>query len=172
MRLLNNYDRTKNMKIHLLLSVCFILTTLFSSATPSDFISPGYTILNIEPTEEWQEYATIDDVRIEFKRKRCTPENDREQNLILFRYTNLSNEVKTISWIIKIWRNDYCVNCNSISNPEYAHSITLQANQVIEADGSSKSDKSIYIFDNFVKLVPGMQEQRLTNFELIDLNVE
>lgn len=160
------------MKVNFLLSACIVIATLFSlsvSALPSN---PILAVANLEPTEEWQEYSTIDDVRIEFKRKQCVPEGDREQNLILFRYTNLSNDVKTISWVFKIWRNDYCVNCNSISNPEYAHSITLQPNEVIEADGTTKSDKRIYIFDNFMKLVPGMQEQRLTNFELIDLNVE
>lgn len=160
------------MKVNFLLSACFVMVTLFSSAAPITQFIPTPNLVNVEPTEEWQEYSTIDDVRIEFKRKRCIPEGDREQNLIIFRYTNLSNDVKTISWVVKIWRNDYCVNCNSISNPEYAHSITLQPSQIVEADGSTKSDKSIYIFDNFIKLIPGMREQRLTNFELIDLNVE
>lgn len=160
------------MKVNLLLSACFILTALFASATATTTSDPIIPQGNIEATAEWQEYTTIDNIKIEFKRKRCVPGSDREQNLILFRYTNLSNEVKTLSWVTKIWRNDICVNCNSITNPEYAHTITLQGNQVIEADGSSKTDKSIYIFDNFITLVPGMQEQRLTDFELIDLNVE
>ena len=159
------------MKVNILLSFCFVFTTLLSSATP---VAAFYSIspTNVEPTEEWQEYATVDNVLIEFKRKKCIPGTEREQNLILFRYTNLSNDVKTVSWIVKIWRNDFCVNCSAITNPEYAHSITLQPNEIVEADGSSKTDKSIYIFDNFIKLIPGMQEQRLTNFELMDLNVE
>lgn len=160
------------MKVNFLLSTCFIIASLFTSAAPIEPSILAPQLFNVEPTEEWQEYTTIDNVRVEFKRKKCTPTGDREQNLILFRYTNLSNELKTISWVVKIWRNDYCVNCSSISNPEYAHSITLQPNQIIEADGSSKSDKSTYIFDNFIKLIPGMQDQRLTNFELTDLIVE
>ncbi|MDG1334405.1 MAG: hypothetical protein P8P74_18875 [Crocinitomicaceae bacterium] len=159
------------MKVNILLGIFFVFATLISNATPIasfDAISP----INVEPTEEWQEYATVDDVRIEYKRKKCSPGTEREQNLILFRYTNLSNDVKTVSWIVKIWRNDYCVNCNAIANPEYGHTITLQPNEALEADGTTKTDKRIYIFDNFIKLVPGMQEQRLTNFELFDLNVE
>jgi hypothetical protein len=159
------------MKIHILLSFCLVLTSLFSNALEVFSFDP-ITQTNVEPTDQWQVYATIDDVRIEYKRKQCTPGTEREQNLILFRYTNLSNQEKTISWIVKIWRNDYCVNCNSITNPEYAHSITLKPNEVLEADGTSKTDKRIYIFDNYIKLVPGMQEQRLTNFELMDLNVQ
>lgn len=159
------------MKINILLGICFAFATLFSIAAPTLPFEP-ISQTNVEPTEEWQEYATVENVRIEYKRKKCTPGTEREQNLILFRYTNLSNDVKTISWIVKIWRNDYCVNCGAITNPEYAHSITLQPNEVLEADGSTKTDKRIYIFDNFIKLVPGMQEQRLTNFELMDLNVQ
>jgi hypothetical protein len=159
------------MKFNILLSVCFVFAALLSNATTVSLFDPTYKI-DVEPTEEWQEYTTIDDVRIEYKRKKCTPGTEREQNLILFRYTNLSNDVKTISWIVKMWRNDYCMNCNTTTNPEYAHSITLQPNEALEADGTSKTNKNIYIFDNFIKLVPGMQEQRLTNFELMDLNVE
>lgn len=160
------------MRVNLLLSAIFVFTALFVSATSH---SPTKSIIpqgNIEPTEEWQEYTTIADVRIEFKRQLCIPKNDREQNLILFRYTNLSNDVKTVSWVVKIWRNDVCANCNSITNAEHAHTLTLEPNQIIEGDGSSKSDKTVYIFDNFTKLVPGMQDQRLTNFELINLNVK
>jgi hypothetical protein len=160
------------MKVNLLLGICFIFSTLFGSATP---ITPIISIVpegNMEITEQWQEYTTIDDVRIEFKRKLCTPNNGRAQNLILFKYTNLSNDVKTMSWILKVWRNDFCVTCNTLANPENAHSVTLQPNQTIEADGSSAYDTDIYIFDNYIKLVPGMQDQRLTNFELIDLNVQ
>lgn len=159
------------MKVNFL-SVCLVFVALFSSAVAIATPIPTPNLVNVQPTDQWQEYTTIDDVRIEYKRQLCTPDGGREQNLILFRYTNLSSEVKTVSWIVKIWRNDYCVNCNSISNPEYAHSITLQPNQIVEADGASKSDKSIYIFDNFIKLVPGMQDQRLTDFELTDLIVE
>lgn len=160
------------MKVNLLLCVFFAFAASYSSATINP---PSFSIIpeeNIEITEEWQEYTTIDDVRIEYRRKLCTPNNGREQNLILFRYTNLSNEVKTLSWVTKVWRNDFCVTCNSLTNPENAHSITLQPNEIIEADGSTALDTDIYIFDNFIKLVPGMQDQRLTNFELIDLNVQ
>jgi hypothetical protein len=158
--------------LHIKLSLTFLFafTLLVSKAS----ISVSLPILNSipEPTEEWQEYTTINDVRIEFKRKTCTPINDREQNLILFRYTNLSSDTQTLSWSTKIWRNDFCVNCERIENPEYAFSITLVPNQVLEGDGSTKADKSVYIFDNFITLIPGMTDDRLTNFELINLIVD
>lgn len=156
--------------IKLRLTFLFALTVFVSNAS---LVESPLSLLTIpEPTEEWQEYTTIDEVRIEFKRKTCTPINDREQNLILFRFTNLSTVAKTISWSTKMWRNDFCVNCERIENGEYAHSISLAPNQVIEGDGSTKADKAVYIFDKFITLIPGMTDDRLTHFELINLIVE
>ncbi len=149
----------------------FFALTLFASRAS---ISDRYPIFTStpEPTEEWQVYTILNDVRIEFKRKTCTPIHDREQNLILFRYTNLSSDTKTISWSTKIWRDDFCVNCERIENSEHAFSITLTPGQVLEGDGSTKAIKSLYIFDNFVTLIPGMTDDRLTDFELVNLIVE
>ena len=93
------------MKVKLLLSVCFTFAVLLVSAvsvTPKTLTSPA----KFEPTEEWQEYATLENVRIEYKRKTCLPANDREQNLILFRYTNLSSDVKTVSWVCLLYTSD------------------------------------------------------------------
>ena len=156
--------------IKLCLTFLFAFTLLASKASISVSLPILFTIP--EPTEEWQEYTTINDVRIEFKRKTCTPINDREQNLILFRYTNLSNQPKTISWSTKMWRNDVCVNCDRIDNSENAFAISLAPNQMLEGDGSTKADKTVYIFDSFITLVPGMTDDRLTDFELVNLIVE
>lgn len=158
--------------LHIKLSLTFFFAlTLFASKASSSFSSP-ILLLVPEPTEEWQVYTTINDVRIEFKRKTCTPIHDREQDLILFRYTNLSNQPKTISWSTKMWRNDVCVNCDRIDNSENAFAISLAPNQVIEGDGSTKADKTVYLFDRFITLVPGMTDDRLTDFELFNLIVE
>ena len=124
---------------------------------------------SFEITSEWQEYATVDGVRIEFRMKTCTVRSNREESLVLFRYTNTTNLAKTISWKTKIWRNGICSNCDKINRPEYAHKISLEANEVIEADGTSKENSALYIFGNYIKHVQGMSNQRLTNFELIEL---
>ncbi len=149
----------------------FFAFTLFATKASISVNSPMLMLVP-EPSEEWQVYTTVNDVRIEFKRKTCTPIHDREQDLILFRYTNLSNEPKTISWSTKMWRNDVCVNCDRIENSENAFAINLAPYQVIEGDGSTKADKTVYIFDRFITLVPGMTDDRLTDFELINLIVE
>ncbi len=158
--------------LHIKLSLTFLFVlTLFATKASISVNSPRFITVP-EPTEEWQVYTTVNDVRIEFKRKTCTPIHDREQDLILFRYTNLSNQPKMISWSTKMWRNDVCVNCERIDNSENAFSISLAPNQVIEGDGSTKADKTVYIFDRFITLVPGMTDDRLTDFEMVNLIVE
>lgn len=160
------------MKVKLVLSAYFALTTLFAISLPEVQLVKVFPPTHGEPSEEWQEYTTIENVKIEFRRQLCTPQNDREQSLVLLRFTNLSDEVVTLSWVVEMWRNDECVNCDRLSNPENARTLTLQPNEVLEGDGSTKSDKRVYIFDHFAKLVPGMEDQRLTHFELKNLKVE
>lgn len=147
-----------------------ILALMIVCCTSSFAFSPTITAPNnIEFSNEWQEYITIDGVLIEYKMKTCIIRSNREEQLLLFRYSNTTNSAKTISWKTKIWRNDACANCHKIDRPEYSHSITLDANEVIEADGTSKENKALYIFGNYVKHVQGMSDQRLTSFELVEL---
>lgn len=126
----------------------------------------------IEMPQEWTEYKTVDGVKIEYKMKECMSDKMRASNLLLFRYTNTTDQELTISWVTKVFRNGECVNCSSLDSPEHAFSLTIPAAGLIEGDGSSLNDRELYIFGNFVKLVPGMTDQRLTNFELIDLKVQ
>jgi hypothetical protein len=125
-----------------------------------------------EMPEEWTEYTTVDGVKIEYKMKQCESDKMRPQNLVLFRYTNTTNQELTISWVTKVFRNGHCVNCNSLDSPEHAHTLTIPAGEVVEGDGASKENKEVYIFGNFINLIPGMTDQRLTDFELVDLTVQ
>ena len=125
-----------------------------------------------EIMRDWQEYMTLDGVKIEYKLTLCGDgQTVREQNVVLFRFTNLTGDAKTLNWRTKIFRDGECLNCHRIERDEYAHEISLEANQVLEADCSSIDDQSMYIFDNFVKHVPGMPTTRLTDFELFELTV-
>jgi hypothetical protein len=149
----------------------FLFCSLFGMATQE---LPSYTSVvteDMEMPEEWTEYTTIDGVKIEYKMKQCEGENMRAQNLILFRFSNTTDQDLTISWVTKEFRNGECSNCRNMYNGEFDHSITLSPGEVLEGDGTSKNNKEVYIFGNFIKLVPGMTEQRLTAFEFVDLSV-
>lgn len=135
---------------------------------------PTPTVVLIDGLEmpaDWTEYKTVDGVKIEYKMKQCESQTMRAQNLLLFKFTNTTGEELNVSWVTKIFRNDQCANCERLDDDEYAHEITLAPNEVLEGDGTTKADKSVYIFGNFITLVPGMSEQSLTNFEFVDLTV-
>lgn len=103
--------------------------------------------------------------------KRCETDNMRAQNLLLFRFTNTTDQERTLTWTTKIFRDNMCSNCDRLYDAEYSHALTLNPNEVVEGDGTSKEDKSVYIFGDFVNKFPGMSSQRLTGFELVELTV-
>lgn len=139
------------------------------------FQSFGQTV--IEFSEEaylspnWEIYETLDGVTIEYKMTLCEGENVRSQNNVLFRFTNATDREQTISWTTKVFRNGVCWNCERLDNPEYAREITLAPYQIIEGENGARYRDNFYIFGNFTHLVPGMTNQRLTSFELVDLNL-
>lgn len=125
---------------------------------------------NITPTKLWTEFLIYNEVKVEYKFKTCNSVQVKNQVLVLFRFTNLTANKLTFSWITKVWRNNVCSNCDNLNDSEYAHSITLNSNEIVTADGLSKENKSLYIFANFIKLSPGMSSQTLTNFEFVNMS--
>lgn len=129
---------------------------------------------DFEPTDKWKEYANYQGIKVEYRLSLCGDgQKMREQNLLLFRFTNTTNEEKTIQWRTKMWRDGKCFNCERIMRDEYAHSLTLSAGEVIQGECSVETirDQTLYIHDNYVKYVPGMAKTRLTNFEFVDVTV-
>lgn len=154
-----------------LLLTGFLFCSLFGMAN-QEFPTPTTLLsLDLEMPDEWTEYKTIDGIKIEYKMKRCETEKMRAQNLLLFKFTNTTDQELTISWVTKEFRNGECWNCEQMYGGDYDHSITLAAGETMEGDGTSKENKEVYIFGNYINHVPGMLEQTLTSFELMDVTV-
>ena len=128
----------------------------------------GFSFAQIAPNKTWTDFTTFQGVHIEYKYKECTPDDGRNQILVLFRYTNTTQDKIELTWKTEIWRNNTCTNCNS-SSSEHHRFLVLNPNEIVEADGSTKKNKSTYIFGNFLKLVPGMTKQQLTDFKFQNL---
>lgn len=119
--------------------------------------------------EDWTVVQEEDFLRIEVKDVICSI-NNREQKLYVFRYTNTSDESRHYTWQIESWRNNQCVNCHKIDSGEYDRELTLEPGESVEGGCDSKDDKALYLFGNFVELVPGMHEQYLTDYSFENLN--
>ncbi|MFT5777090.1 MAG: hypothetical protein ACI837_000021 [Crocinitomicaceae bacterium] len=159
------------------LFIGFLLLALTSNANPEilNVDSNPLELTIIEPTEEWQVYDTYDGVKVEYRMTRCGDGVElREQNLMLFRFTNTSSDVKTISYRFKMFRDGECYRCDQIMKDEYQHEITLLAGASVEGDCSIETvrNQALHIHDNYIKHVPGMANTRLTDFELVDVTVK
>jgi hypothetical protein len=127
----------------------------------------------LEITSHWIHLFLKDGIRVEYKVTECQNSTVNNQVLVLFRFTNTSStEIKTMRWNVKQYRNDSCSNCDRIGSREFQRSVTLSPGEILEGDGTSKMDKRVYIFAHFIELVPGMSEQRLTDFEFVDVSIE
>ena len=154
-----------------LLLTGFLFCSLIGFASEEVPMPATLLIEGLEMPQEWTEYTTIDGVKIEYKMKQCEGEKMRAQNLLLFKFTNTTDQELTISWVTQEFRNGECWNCERMYGGDFHHSLTLAAGETIEGDGTTKENKEVYIFGNFIKHVDGMLEQTLTNFELVDLTV-
>lgn len=134
------------------------------------FAQDENTEIPFSPTEEWSEYAIFNGIKVEYMMKVCIPKT-REQNLLLFRYTNTTAEDLSFKWTLKVFRDGHCTNCERLDNPEYTHTVHLSASESIEAN-ISKMDRAMYVFGNYVKHVPGMSDQRLTGIEFVNVTVK
>jgi hypothetical protein len=174
-RLLLNDNKNDHMKR--VLFIGFLLLSLTSNANPEilSLASSPFELNGIEPTEEWQVYDTYDGVQVEYRMTKCGDGVElREQNLLLFRFTNTSSSTKTITYRFKMYRDGECFRCDQIMRDEYKHEITLLAGQSLEGDCSIETtrNQALYLLDDYIKHVPGMMHTRLTDFEIVDVTVK
>ncbi|MEX1000960.1 MAG: hypothetical protein WDZ35_02485 [Crocinitomicaceae bacterium] len=123
---------------------------------------------NIEITKEWKAFKTFAGIKIEYKYVDCNTENVYNQTLVLFRFTNQTDQQLTLSWATEIWRDGKCRNCDEIDSPEHNFELKFKPNEIITGD-CSRSNKALYVFANFIKLAPGMSDQQLTDIKFVNL---
>lgn len=158
------------MKLKSLLIALVISSTMFAGQRISELSKSAFSSSEkIEQVYDWTEYTTFGEIKIDYKYEECNSSSVKNQILVLFRFTNLTSQKKNLSWTLEVYRNDECVNCSRIENPEYSHELTLEANEVVQGSCNSKENKALYVFGNFVKLSPGMSDQKLTGFKFINL---
>ncbi|MFK7785760.1 MAG: hypothetical protein AB8B56_11625 [Crocinitomicaceae bacterium] len=154
-----------------LLLTGFLFCSLFGMAN-QEFPTPTTLLTeDLEMPDEWTEYKTIDGIKIEYKMKRCESDKMRAQNLLLFKFTNTTDQELTLSWLTQEYRNGECWNCQRLTDEEFNYILTLAPGEVAEGKETVDQEKELYIFGNFINLVPGMTEQTLTNFEFVEVTV-
>lgn len=144
-----------------------IALTIFFTAVVSMIVVSQVSQNNFP--SDWTLYNDFNGVTVEYKYQECNSGQVKNQILVLFKFTNNASEHRSLSWSTKHFRDGDCYNCANIDSHEYAHEISLNPGEVVEADGTSKQDDNIYLFSSFINLAKGMPSTKLTGFEFINV---
>ena len=115
----------------------------------------------------WEEHFINDTVKIEFPMGAFS---SKDQELVVFRFTNLTNENINLSYSTKIWNNNKEVNLEQNSE-EILTNIRLLANEIKISD-CENNNKEYTIFSGFVHNKTQERYQTLTKFELTNIITE
>jgi len=153
------------------LPIVHIVVLLFFSfsLTAQDTVSGSFANLENISSDDWQNYISNSRFSISYKFASCESGPVSNQVLLLLKVVNLTDQEQTITWNEEIWRSGQCVNCNTAITAEKTYTLNLLPHQAMEGDCSSKDNKALYIFGNFINLTPGMSKQKLTGFRLVNV---
>ena len=129
---------------------------------------------DITISNDWVEYTKIGGVVIEYRFEECNSTDEmgyHNTKIVVFRFTNKTNKKVKVSWSNRLFYNGECTTCKNEEHPEHAHFVELEPNSTVEGS-CDKRDSNLTIPSNFIIKYPGMSDTKLTNFELINLNVD
>ena len=118
----------------------------------------------------WEEHFINDTVKIEFSYQICDFSSTASQELVVFRFTNLTNENINLSYSTKIWNNNKEVNLEQNSE-EIRTNISLLSNETKISD-CENNNKEYTIFSGFVHNTTQERYPTLTKFELTNIITE
>ncbi|HIO73026.1 MAG TPA: hypothetical protein EYN38_07995 [Flavobacteriales bacterium] len=119
----------------------------------------------------WQLYAAIDGVRIEYKYADCDLEKGYNQQWVLLKITNTSASTKLVKWKNNLWYNNDCKTCH-VKSQEYERAVAVNAGESLEGTCSIYSNGSLNVFVKFIdKQYQNTNRQVLTKFELDNLRI-
>ena len=131
-----------------------LISTTLSAANPAD----------------WKTYFKNDTVKIEYAYQVCDFSSTASQELVIFKFTNLSSQKILLSYKANIWNNDICINCEQKSE-ESRYTIQVLSNETI----ITKCDNDWKKFAIFSAFITNNKEAKrynsLTKFELTEINI-
>jgi len=121
-------------------------------------------------SNNWEEYYSDSQVKIEYSYLICDFSSTASQELLVFRFTNLSNEKITLDYSTKIWNNSTEVD-TELNSDEFRKTIQLEANEILTSDCNNEN-KDFTIFSAFVHNTTQERFVTLTKFELTNITTE
>ena len=134
------------------------------------FVSFYFPNSAISQSENWEEYHVDNTARIEYKTTICDFSSTASQEMIVFKYTNLSASDITITYTTKISHKNSEINTEQ-NLEEFRKTIKIPEGEIIETNCESKWNE-YNIFRGFVAKDTREQYIYLTEFILENLKIE
>ena len=126
-----------------------------------------------ESPNNWTTYYSDNDVKIEYQYVNCEYSDRFNQEFVILKMTNLTNNNLSISWVNESWYDKKCNNCSDNSTEEALTEIFVPANQVVIGDCDIQDNLRIFSkFSDRIEDMPGIKKiVELTKFKLKNINI-
>ena len=126
-----------------------------------------------QKTNEWKTKFNNEKILISYQYYNCEYSEQFNEESVLIRIENKTNDPLTISWKTEMWYDEKCINCNNQSI-EYINSINIQEKEIITASCNTHSELKIFSkFTEKLENMPGVNKiTKLTNFELQNIEIK
>tara|TARA_B000000475_G_C15811846_1_gene371934 strand:+ start:107 stop:550 length:444 start_codon:yes stop_codon:yes gene_type:complete len=121
-------------------------------------------------SNNWELYYSDNDIKIEYNYMICEFSSTASQEIVIFRFTNLSENKITLNYETLIWHDDTEINTEQ-NLDEFRKTINLNNNEIITTNCEDKW-KEYSIFSAFVHNETNEKYISLTKFELINITTE
>ena len=121
-------------------------------------------------SNNWETHFINDTIKIEYSFKTCEFSSTASQELVIFRFTNLTNNNIKVSYSTKLWNKENMVNTEH-NHAENRKNIQLYPNEIKESDCDIKNNEHT-IFSSFIHNETKVKYVSLIKFELTNINIE
>ena len=143
------------MKRKLLRLTLFLFSILFANSLFSQ-------------SNNWELYYD-DEIKIEYNYMICDFSSTASKEMIIFRFTNLSEEKIKLYYETEIWNDSIKINTEQNAD-EFRKTINLNSNQIITANCENQWKEHV-IFSAFVHNETSEKYVSLTKFELTNITI-
>ena len=144
------------MKKTLLKSSLFLFSILFANSIFSQ-------------SNDWELYYSDNEIKIEYNYMICDFSSTASKEMIIFRFTNLSEEEITLNYETEIWHDSIKINTEQ-NEDEFRKTINLKSKQIITTNCENQW-KEHAIFSAFVHNETSEKYVSLTKFELTNITI-
>jgi len=121
----------------------------------------------------WTTYYSDSEIKIEYQYTNCEYPERFNQEFVILKITNLTNNDINVSWYNESWYDKKCIYCSDEKSDEAFNKVYLTANE--EILGNCIDQNSLRIFSKFsdkIENMPGIKKiVKLTKFELKNINI-